>query len=204
NRGHRKGFEFEFIPAERQAEVLEDLRHVSDDWLESRKAREKRFSLGAFDPAYLRHFDVGVLRLAGRIIAFVSILRTDTHGEVALDLMRHVHDAPKETMRFLLLKLVLHFKEAGYQRFSLAMAPLSGLEDHPYAPIWQRIGAMVYNLPPSRVGHYNFQGLRQFKDKFNPVWEPRYLVTEGGLQPAVILTDVAALIAGGMRGVLGK
>ncbi|MEW6693194.1 MAG: bifunctional lysylphosphatidylglycerol flippase/synthetase MprF [Pseudomonadota bacterium] len=204
NRGHRKGFEFEFIPAERQAEVLEDLRHVSDDWLESRKAREKRFSLGAFDPAYLRHFDVGVLRLEGRIIAFVSILRTDTYGEVALDLMRHVHDAPKEAMRFLLLKLVLHFKEAGYQRFSLAMAPLSGLEDHPYAPIWQRIGAMVYNLPPSRVGNYNFQGLRQFKDKFHPVWEPRYLVTEGGLQPAVILTDVAALIAGGMRGVLGK
>ncbi|MFZ5467674.1 MAG: bifunctional lysylphosphatidylglycerol flippase/synthetase MprF [Pseudomonadota bacterium] len=204
NRGNRKGFEFEVVPAAGLDDVLEDLRRVSDDWLESRKAREKRFSLGAFDPAYLRHFDVGVLRLEGRIIAFVSILRTDTRGEVALDLMRHVHAAPKETMRFLLLKLVLHFKEAGYQRFSLAMAPLSGLEDHPYAPVWQRIGAMVYNLPPSRVGNYNFQGLRQFKDKFNPVWEPRYLVTEGGLQPAVILTDVAALVAGGVRGVLGK
>jgi len=204
NRGQRKGLEFEHIPANRLDEVLEDLRRVSDDWLMSRKAREKRFSLGAFEPAYLRHFDVGVLRYEGRIIAFVSLLTTATRHEVALDLMRHVREAPKESMRFLLLKLVLHYKEAGYQRFSLAMAPLSGLEDHPYAPVWQRIGAMVYNLPPSRAGNYNFQGLRQFKDKFHPVWEPRYLVTEGGLQPAVILTDVAALVAGGVRGVLGK
>lgn len=201
NRGTRKGFEVEIIPAARIDEVMADLRGISDVWLESRKAREKRFSLGCFDEAYLRHFDVGVLRLEGRMLAFVTIFRTDTHGEVALDLMRHVADAPKETMRFLLLKMVLHFKEAGYQRFSLAMAPLSGLEDHPYAPVWQRIGAMVYH----RGGpYYNFQGLRQFKDKFKPVWEPRFLVTQGGLHPAVILTDVAALVGGGMRGVLGK
>ncbi len=205
NRGLRKGLEFELVPAARANEIMADLRRVSDDWLQSRKAREKRFSMGYFDETYLRHFDCGVLRLEGRIIAFVTILRTDTHGEVALDLMRHVADAPKETMRFLLLKLILHFQAEGYQRFSLAMAPLSGLEDHPYAPVWQRIGAMVYNLPPGRGGpYYNFQGLRQFKDKFKPDWEPRYLVTQGGLHPAVILTDVAALIGGGMRGVLGK
>lgn len=201
NRGARKGLEFELIPASRVGEVMADLRRVSDDWLISRKAREKRFSLGYFDEAYLRHFDTAVLRLEGRIIAFVTILRTETHGEVALDLMRHADAAPKETMRFLLLKLILHFQAEGYQRFSLAMAPLSGLEDHPYAPVWQRIGAMIYHRGEP---YYNFQGLRQFKDKFKPVWEPRYLVTQGGLHPAVILTDVAALVGGGVRGVLGK
>ncbi|MEW6444741.1 MAG: bifunctional lysylphosphatidylglycerol flippase/synthetase MprF [Pseudomonadota bacterium] len=201
NRGMRKGLAFELTPAARVDEIMADLRRVSDDWLENRKAREKRFSLGYFDEAYLRRFDTGVLRLEGRIIAFVTILRTDTHGEVALDLMRHVSDAPKETMRFLLLKLLMHFQAEGYRRFSLAMAPLSGLEDHPYAPVWQRIGAMIYH----RGGpYYNFQGLRQFKDKFKPDWEPRYLVTQGGLHPAVILTDVAALVSGGVRGVLGK
>ncbi|MEW6764401.1 MAG: bifunctional lysylphosphatidylglycerol flippase/synthetase MprF [Pseudomonadota bacterium] len=201
NRGMRKGLEFELVPAARVGEIMADLRRVSDDWLQSRKAREKRFSLGSFDEVYLRHFDTGVLRFEGRIVAFITILRTDTHGEIALDLMRHTAEAPKETMRFLLLKLILHYQAEGYQRFSLAMAPLSGLEDHPYAPVWQRIGAMIYH----RGGpYYNFQGLRQFKDKFKPDWEPRYLVTQGGLHPAVILTDVAALVSGGMRGVLGK
>jgi lysylphosphatidylglycerol synthetase-like protein (DUF2156 family) len=28
---------------------------------------------------------------------------------------------------------------------------------------------------------YNFQGLRAFKDKFDPIWEPRYLASLGGL-----------------------
>jgi phosphatidylglycerol lysyltransferase len=49
---------------------------------------------------------------------------------------------------------------------------------------------------------YNFQGLRAFKDKFDPEWEPRYLVYPGGLKLARVLADVAALVAGGYRRIL--
>jgi phosphatidylglycerol lysyltransferase len=40
-----------------------------------------------------------------------------------------------------------------------------------------------------------------FKDKFKPVWEPRYMVCQGGFTPLRIFSDTAALIAGGLRGV---
>ena len=40
---------------------------------------------------------------------------------------------------------------------------------------------------------YNFQGLRAYKEKFNPMWEPRYLAYPGGLALPRILADVAAL-----------
>jgi phosphatidylglycerol lysyltransferase len=46
---------------------------------------------------------------------------------------------------------------------------------------------------------YHFQGLRAFKEKFDPIWEPRYLAYSGGLRLARILADVAAIIAGGYR-----
>ncbi|TQV63354.1 MAG: bifunctional lysylphosphatidylglycerol flippase/synthetase MprF [Halothiobacillaceae bacterium] len=201
NRGARAGLEFDMVPATHVPGIVEELRMVSDDWLVQRKAREKRFSLGFFDPAYVSRFDVAVLRHEGRIVAFVSILRTDTHTEAASDLMRQVSNAPRDAMRFLLLKLMIHLKGAGYTRLSLSMAPLSGLESHPYAPIWQRVGSMIYQ----RGGqYYNFRGLREFKEQFSPDWEPRFLVTQGGLNPAIILADVAALVGGGMRGVLGK
>jgi phosphatidylglycerol lysyltransferase len=46
---------------------------------------------------------------------------------------------------------------------------------------------------------YGFQGLRLYKEKFHPEWEPRYLAYPGGLALARITADVSALIAGGYR-----
>jgi phosphatidylglycerol lysyltransferase len=201
NRGERVGLVFEYLSAARWDEVLDEVRSVSDAWLAQRKAREKRFSLGMFEASYVRHFDVAALRFEGRIVAFVTLLRTDTLVEVTTDLMRQCADAPRDAMRFLLLKLMQYLKAEGVQRFSLAMAPLSGLEGHRYAPLWQRIGATIYQYGGA---YYNFSGVRQFKESFNPQWEPRYLVTQGGLDPAIILADVAMLVGGGVRGVMGK
>ena len=48
------------------------------------------------------------------------------------------------------------------------------------------------------------RGLRSFKDKFDPQWEPRYLAAPGGLAPLLALTDTAALISGGLRGLIAK
>ena len=51
---------------------------------------------------------------------------------------------------------------------------------------------------------YNFQGLRAFKEKFDPIWEPRYLASPGGSAPLFVLGDIAALIAGGLKGAITK
>lgn len=50
--------------------------------------------------------------------------------------------------------------------------------------------------------YYNFTGLRNFKEKFNPEWEPRYIGIETGLRagikPIKGLTDTTLLISGGL------
>jgi phosphatidylglycerol lysyltransferase len=85
-------------------------------------------------------------------------------------------------------------KEQGYRSFSLGMAPLSGFESSPVAPLWTRLGSFLY---AHGERFYNFQGLRAYKDKFHPAWESRYLAYPGGLTLPRTLADVAALIAGG-------
>ncbi len=46
---------------------------------------------------------------------------------------------------------------------------------------------------------HGFQGLRTYKEKFKPVWEPRYLASPGRLALPAILFDTAALISGGVK-----
>jgi hypothetical protein len=81
------------------------------------------------------------------------------------------------------------------------MAPLSGFERSPAAPLWNRLGSFLYTHGET---FYNFQGLRAYKDKFHPSWESRYLAYPGGLRLPRALADVAALIAGGYRRILIK
>jgi phosphatidylglycerol lysyltransferase len=115
--------------------------------------------------------------------------------------MRYRPDAPAGIMDFLLVQLMLWGRTEGYQWFNLGMTPLAGIESRPLAPLWTRVGASV-----QRMGEhfYNFEGVRSYKSKFHPVWEPRYLASPGGLVLPRILTNVATLIGGGIRGTLAR
>jgi len=174
---------------------------VSDDWLAAKASAEKGFSLGFFNEAYLSRFPIAVIEHGGRILAFANIWPGPQHVELSLDLMRYHHDAPKSVMEALFVHIMVWAKAQGYSRFGVGMAPLSGFEDSPVASLWNRLGAFLYEHGDSI---YNFQGLRAYKDKFNPVWEPHYLAYPGGLRLPRIMADVSALVAGGYRKIFRK
>jgi phosphatidylglycerol lysyltransferase len=178
------------------------LRVVSDAWLAEKRTREKGFSLGRFDEDYLRRFPAALVRIQGRVVAFANLWLGGLKAAMSLDLMRYDPDAaPAKVMEFLLLELMLWGRAQGYRAFSLGMAPLAGLEHHELAPLWSRAGALLFQHGEQ---FYNFQGLRAYKEKFDPVWEPRYLASPGGLVLPRILANVASLIAGGLRGVVAR
>lgn len=200
-RAGKEGASFEVVPAAFVPGMLPDLRAVSDAWLADKSTHEKRFSVGTFTRDYLENFDCALIRHEGAIVAFANVWKAPAGGELSVDLMRHRRQAPYGVMDFLFVQLMLWGKEQGYEWFNLGMAPLSGLETHPLAPVWNRIGAFVF-----RHGEhfYNFEGLRAYKEKFDPVWTPKYLAVSGGLALPRILLDVASLISGGTREILRK
>jgi phosphatidylglycerol lysyltransferase len=195
-RAQRDGASFEVVSPENLAPLLPALREISDGWLASKSTGEKRFSVGAFSPEYLQQFPVALVRSQGTPAAFANLWTTDTKAELSVDLMRFASDAPRSAMDYLFIELMLWGRQAGYRWFNLGMAPLSGLEAHPLAPAWHRVGNFVF-----RHGEhfYNFEGLRRYKAKFAPTWEARYLVARGGIALPRVLMDVSVLIAGGMK-----
>jgi phosphatidylglycerol lysyltransferase len=197
----KDGGSFRIIPVDDVPAAMGQLNAVSDDWLRLKAGGEKGFSLGFFDEAYLRRFPVAVVERHGRIQAFSNVWRGPHQHELSLDLMRYSADAPKGVMEALLVHLLVWGKQQGYRRFALGMAPLSGFEDSPLASLWIRLGALLYEHGEAV---YSFQGLRAFKEKFGPVWEPRYLAYPGGLRLPHVLADISALIAGGYRRIVLK
>lgn len=201
NRGLRDGLTFHVVQPGEVPTILPELRAVSDGWLDHHNAKEKTFSLGAFEEGYVASQPVGVVRLAERIVAFATLMVTDTKAEATVDLMRFAPDAPKGSMDFLFASILEYLRGEKYAQFNLGMAPLSGMARREAAPVWDRVGGALFEHGER---FYNFKGLRAFKSKFHPRWEPRYLAVTNGTGAALALMDVTFLIGGGVKGVISK
>lgn len=202
SKAQREDIEFQVVEAGADVDaVMHELQAVSDSWLQQHDTREKTFSLGAFDPSYIRSQPVALLRQHGRIVAFATLLVTDTKMEGSVDLMRFLPDAPKGSMDFLFVRIIEYLRDQGFQSFNLGMAPLSGMSRRESAPVWDRIGGVIFEHAER---FYNFKGLKAYKSKFAPRWEARYIAVSGNASPVMAIMDVTVLIGGGIRGVVGK
>ncbi|TDB26608.1 bifunctional lysylphosphatidylglycerol flippase/synthetase MprF [Stenotrophomonas sp. ATCM1_4] len=192
NRGKRGGLSFRIVDADQVAALLPALKAISDAWLDEKAGEEKGFSLGSFDPAYLCSFPMALVEADDGVVAFANLWQAPAGHELSVDLMRHRPDAPKGTMDFLFIELFLWGAANGFTRFSLGMAPLTGLAEHRLAGRWNRFANLI-----ARHGErfYGFSGLRRFKSKFSPEWRPRYLAAPGGVHLPAALLDVTRLIS---------
>lgn len=168
------------------------LKKVSDEWLGDRE--EMGFSLGWFNKEYLNKSKIGIIKNkeTEEIIAFASISRSyDNHKSASIDLMRFKKEVPSNTMTFLILNLILRFKEDNYKIFNLGMAPLSNVGVAHNAHIQERFAHLVFKYGKH---FYSFDGLRKYKNKFDPRWEGRYLVYEDLILLPSSLIEVTWLI----------
>lgn len=198
-RGEAAGAKFEVLAAPLAPETISELQPVSDIWLSHKGRSEKAFSLGHFDPDYLARFDCAVIRIEGTVVAFANMWATPNRAELSIDLMRHVDGLAFSAMDFLFSRLMLWGREQGYRRFSLGMAPLSGLEVRRFAPLWAQAGNLIYRRGEAL---YGFEGLRLYKSKFSPDWTPRYIAAAGNISLARGMIDLNRLISGGRGSVV--
>jgi phosphatidylglycerol lysyltransferase len=104
--------------------------------------------------------------------------------------MRHRSDVERGAMDYLFTSLMQHCKERGYDGFNLGLVVLSGVGEDPDAP---RLEKGMHYLYEHLNQFYNVQGLRAYKEKFHPQWEPRYFIYPRLADlPAVVVALVRA------------
>jgi len=195
NKMVRFGYHYDVVQPPYSARMLRELDTISNEWLSSRGASEMRFSLGWFDEAYLNTCPILIVRdREGFIEAFANVVTEFQAKEVAVDLMRHRGQVESGLMDFLFVSLFQWAKENGYATFNLGLSALSGVGEHSDDPTIERTLNYIYRNV-SRL--YNFRGLHTFKEKFHPIWSPRYLVYLGASNlPATSISILNANLGG--------
>ena len=179
-----------FIPPHTDA-MLDEIQAVSNEWLSLPGRKERTFTLGTFDRNTLNFDNIFAMKNSeGKIIAFVNQIRDYTPNEATIDMMRHKSEVPSGAMDFLFGKLLLMLHQEGFKFFSLSLAALSGVGDEPGASIEEKAVHLVYE---HLNRFFSYKGLRAYKDKFDPVWQDRFLIHEGG--PAGLIKTTLALVA---------
>ena len=174
NRLTKLGHQVKFYQPQIADNLLCELKNVSDEWLQIMQGSEKHFSLGWFDEAYLRECEIAVVQTSeGQITAFANVVPEYQLNEITIDLMRRRTEVEHGTMDFLFVSMFQHFQDEGYDGFNLGLSALSGVGETQESPRLERVLRYLYEHLNQ---FYNFKGLHEYKEKFRPHWQPRYLV----------------------------
>lgn len=202
NRLTKQGFQFSIVSQDQVKPLLPELREISNRWLTAKNTGEKSFSLGFYDDAYLCRTDIAIVRNEQyEIVAFANILKSANNQELSFDLMRYNPDIKGGIMEFLLVELMLWGQAQHYRWFLMGMAPLAGLKRHPLAPMWHKVGTVIFHHAEA---FYNFEGLYHYKEKYDPVWEPRYLAAYSKCSIPLILLLITRLISRSWKGIFSR
>ena len=184
NRAEKEGISFQLVTlAEQDSAVLNQVQHMSQDWLDDKGLPEMGFTLGgvaeALDPAV--RVALAVDR-TGHIHGMTSWLPVYAPGGAirgwTLDLMRRRANSFRPVMEFLIASSALAFQAQGAEFISLSGAPLARSGDagnqpgeNEQASVERLLDLLGATLEPL----YGFRSLHAFKTKFSPRHEPMYL-----------------------------
>jgi phosphatidylglycerol lysyltransferase len=194
NRMERSGYRVEIHLPPLEDSLIQSLHEISDAWLTLQHGGEMHFSDGWFNDSYIRNGPVAVVHAPdGHPTAFANFIPEYQKNEVSIDLMRHYQEIEHGTMEFLFVKMLQWAKAKEYATFSLGLSAIVGVGEKPGDP---RVEQALHTISEYISRFYNFKGLHDFKEKYHPRWEPRYLVYPGPASLPLVLTTLLRVHSG--------
>ena len=155
------------------AAQLAQMEQISRAWLASKGSTEMGFSMGRFDT---HGDDEQVYALAidadNNVYGFVSFVPIYGRKGWGIDLMRRRAQIPGGTMELLIVRSIEYLKARGSEIVSLGLAPMSNINHSDETFLDYGIDFLSNFV--SSLGKKD--SLCNFKKKFQPTWESRYLV----------------------------
>ena len=168
------GFYFKaFEPPIREG-LVQKAKQVSDEWLRIMERTEMAFTQGVFVPEELKNQVVFTMENEeGKVVAFANLVKDYAPGECTYDMIRKSADAPNGVLDALIVNMMVWLRDKGYQHFNMGMAALAGVEEG------QDLTSRAIQFAKANLRNMaHFKGLYEFKNKFEPSWQKKFLIYE--------------------------
>ena len=170
----KNGFKTNIYDAPIKDGLLQKLEYVSNDWLKSTNREEIVFTQGMFDWEKLKNQTIITVENEDeQVFGFLNIIPDFAPNEATYDLIRKSSEAPGGVNDALIIALIDYCRLNNYKYLNLGLAPLSGIDQAKDLP--EKTLKFAYEKL-QQFRHY--RGLRDFKEKFLPVWQNKYLIYE--------------------------
>ncbi len=170
---------------------LPALAAVSTAWLNERGGGEQRFAVGRFDGSYVSGGFVLIAKRGATIEGFVTMSSLPGRQTLKVDLVRHRPGAPRGIAEGMVAWVLAWARQHGYTWCDLGLVPPLRAERPELVPFWRRL---LRTAPSFGDGRPTMRTLREDRQRFDPSWEPRYVVYPGGAPLGSLLSDVSAII----------
>lgn len=176
----RLGYSVQFLQPPHNQKLIARLKEISDGWLSESGRSERSFMMGYFNFEYLQQCRLVVAMDKDLVIqGFMNQLPSFSHKEASFDFIRHSQDTPGNINDFLMLSFIARLRSEGYDLLNMGLAPLAGLETiSKDKTATNTLLSIVYG---SGNRFFSFRGLKNFKAKYEPRWEDRFIIYHGGL-----------------------
>jgi phosphatidylglycerol lysyltransferase len=173
-RAEKEGLKVVFYHGQVQdSEQLVQMERISQKWVAQKGGCEMGFSMGQFnaiaDSEQITALAIDNQNLVNAFVTFVPIYGRKGWG---LDLMRRSERCVPGTMELLLSRSIEFLKSSGAEMVSLGLAPLSNANNENASLLDSSIDVLTHRFGNLKES----QSLFNFKKKFQPTWESRYLV----------------------------
>jgi phosphatidylglycerol lysyltransferase len=203
NRARNKGVSVREWTTE-EAENSEGLRLVLKEWLMTRGHPPLHFLVEPETLDFLTDRRTFVAELGGKAVAFLNLCPVPKRNGWLTEQFPRTKSAPNGTVELLMHEAANAIAKDGSNYLTMGLVPFSIHGTIDENPRWLR-----HVMETTRVFGkplYSFNGLNEFKSKFNPVeWEPVYAAaTHRSFRPSDLLTIAQAFTGEHFFGTISK
>lgn len=184
-----QGFKYEIIRSEDFEKYRETFSQINKEWEKNYNYIERNFIPGQYDETYMKDMDFSILKKDGKVFAFSVFFATKSRYEISSSIIRH-YNYSEDTFTYMLLKNILWAKENGFKWFDLGLAYFpSGDNENDVIKRFAKMFMFAEHF------EYDLSRLREFKNKFAPIWHNKYVAVHPDKYILAFLKNFTALIS---------